>query len=495
MRRRIAVAGFQHETNTFAPSRAGFEEFQIADSWPGLLLGDAVVTQTIGLNLPITGAIAAARATGRVELAPILWCSAEPSGPVTDDAFVRIRSMILQGLTDAGLIDGLYMDLHGAMVTETHNDGEGALLAQIRERVGPDLPIGVSLDLHANVSADIVELADPITIYRTYPHLDMSETGERCMNELLLLIEGRRRRAAFRQLPFLVPLHAQFTGEDPCRRLYGLSEELPETSDESVEIAMGFTAADVPDCGPSVLAYAESGLRANELAERMVSEFCAAECEFDTPLLEPRHAVQMAMASEGTAVIADVQDNPGAGGTSDTTGLLTTLVEMGAKDVLLGVICDPQMAHAAHRFGTGSTVSGPLGGKSGLPDQSPIEADFMVLALSDGKVAYSGEMYRGGMAEMGPSCLLSLLGAAADIRIVVSSRRIQCLDRAMFLHLGADPAQAKIICVKSTVHFRADFEPISSVIINAAAPGAFPCRLEQVRFRHVQRTASGAGRR
>ena len=467
----------------------------MADSWPGLLLGDAVVSETVGLNLPIAGAIAAARATGRIELVPILWCSAEPSGPVTDDAFDRICGMILQGLTDAGAIDGIYMDLHGAMVTETHDDGEGALLAHIRQRVGPNLPIGISLDLHANVSADVVEQADLITIYRTYPHLDMKEAGVRCMNELLLRIEGRRRHSAFRQPPFLVPLHAQFTGEDPCHRLYGLLEELPETGDEAVELAMGFTAADVPDCGPSVLAYAETELRANELADRMISEICSVEHQFDAPLMEPRDAIMAAMAIKGTAVIADVQDNPGAGGTSDSTGLLTALVELGARNVLLGVMCDPEIAQAAHSLGIGPTFSGSLGGKSGLPDHVPMEAKFRVIALSDGKVPYSGEMYHGGVAEMGPSCLISPVGTSADIRIVVSSRRIQCLDQAMFLHFGADPALAKIVCVKSTVHFRADFERIGSATINVAAPGAFPCRLEQVRFRNVQRSVPGARRR
>ena len=486
-RLRIAVAGFQHETNTFVPTRAGFEEFQMADSWPGMLRGESVISGTQGMNLPIAGAISAALETGRVDLKPLLWCSAEPTGPVTDDVFDRISGMILEGLAPTAPVDGIYLDLHGAMVTETHEDGEGALLARIREQVGPNMPIGVSLDLHANVSADMVERADIITIYRTYPHLDMAQTGGRCLNELLRHIDGKRRCTAFRQAPFLVPAHTQFTGQDPCRKLYGLLDELPSAHDEFVELAMGFPAADISDCGPSVVAYADTDQQAAELSDRVMSELCASEFDFDAPLLEPRDAVWRAMEADGTVVIADVQDNPGAGGTSDTTGLLAALVDLGAKNVLLGVMCDPDAADTAHRIGAGSTFTCRLGGKSGLTGQHPFEAKFKVIALSDGCIKYSGEMYSGGIAKMGPSCLLSLVGTPSDVRIVVSSTRIQCLDRAMFLHFGVDPALAKIVCVKSTVHFRADFEPISREIFNAAAPGAFPCRLDRIKFKNVKR--------
>ena len=480
--RRVAVSGFQHETNTFVPFRTGFAEFRMADSWPRLLRGEEVISGTMGLNLPVAGAIAQAQETGGVELVPILWCSAEPYGLVTDDAYRRISAMILEGLWNAGPVDGIYLDLHGAMVTESHFDGEGALLAQIRRQVVPDLPVAVSLDLHANLSAELVDHADAITIYRTYPHLDMAETGSRAMRELLRQMNGVTRRSAFRQAPFLVPLHAQFTGKAPGSRLCQLLETLPADTDESVELAMGFTAADVPDCGPSVVAYARTDQRAGALADRIMSELCSSEPEFHVPLLEPHDAVRTAMALEGTVIIADVQDNPGAGGTSDTTGLLSALVDLQADNAILGVICDPDTAERAHRVGTGSTFSGKLGGKSGPEGQTPLEGKFRVLGISDGRIAYSGEMYGGGLAEVGPSCLLSVEDIPGDVRVVVSSVRTQCLDRAFFSHFSVDAADAKIVCVKSTVHFRADFEPISSAILNVAAPGFFPCKLAEVNY-------------
>ena len=479
---RIAIAGFQHETNTFAPFKSGIDAFRMADSWPELLCGQDVISGTRGLNIPIAGAISRAEEAGGIELLPILWCAAEPSGPVTDDAFERITGMILDGIEHAGPINAIYLDLHGAMVTESHQDGEGELLARIRRQVGSSVPIGVSLDLHANLSAETVDVADVITIFRTYPHLDMANTGDRAIRELLRHIRAGPRAVAFRQIPFLVPLQAQYTGADPCRSLYRLLDTLPSADGEYVDLAMGFTAADVANCGPSIVAYAGTSARAEELANRVASEFIGSESGFDTFLLAPHEAVRQAMTMDGMVVLADVQDNPGAGGSSDTTGLLAALVNERADDALLGVVCDPEIAQQASDLGTGARFRGALGGKAGPEGQQPFEAEFEVLSLSDGNIPYSGEMYGGGVARIGESCLLRVCDDWSNIRIVVSSIRTQCLDCAFFTHFGEDPAKARIVCVKSTVHFRAAFEPISRAVLNVAAPGLFPCDLSKVTY-------------
>ncbi len=483
---RIAIAGFQHETNTFAPGRADLRAFQVADSWPGLLENEEIITGTQGLNLPIAGAVSAASEAG-IELVPLIWCAAEPCGPVTDDAFETITEMMLSRLRDAGPLDAIYLDLHGAMVTESHDDGEGALLSRIRAR-HPDLPIGVSLDLHANISARMVDHATVITVFRTYPHLDMGATGARCVTELTRSINGLHRVPAFRQAPFLVPLHAQHTGAEPCRTLYAQLGDAVSDGGEYAEMALGFTAADIPDCGPSILAYADTQARADTLADAALARLCAAEAEFDTQLLSPDDAVRTAMAipGNGPVILADVQDNPGAGGTSDTTGLLRALIKARVPSALLGVLHDPEIAARAHRAGEGARFTGVLGGNSGLPWQEPVKATFLVLSLSDGHVAYTGEMYGGGAAVLGPSCLLAVEDTPGDIQVVVSSERIQCLDRALFTHFGADPHRAAIVCVKSTAHFRADFEPGSCAVLNVAAPGAFLCRLEDVPYRKLR---------
>ena len=206
---RIAIAGFQHETNTFGATKAGFAEFVEADAWPGLLRGEAVIAGTTEHNLPMAGFIEAAHTDPSIELVPLLWCAAEPSSYVTDDAFDRIAGMILAGLAEAGPLNGLYLDLHGAMVTESHEDGEGELLRRVRQAVGPNLPIAVSLDFHANVTSDMVKQVSALTIFRTYPHIDMATTGARAFTLLRHLLSGGALHAAFRQAPFLVPLTAQ----------------------------------------------------------------------------------------------------------------------------------------------------------------------------------------------------------------------------------------------------------------------------------------------
>ncbi|UWQ47972.1 M81 family metallopeptidase [Leisingera aquaemixtae] len=474
---RIAIAGFQHETNCFGTTKAGLAEFEMADSWPAMLHGEAVIAGTRGMNLPIAGFAKAAEDAG-MELAPVLWCAAEPSAHVTDHAFDTICGMILDGLRAAGPLDGIFLDLHGAMVTESHPDGEGEILRRLRAWAGPERPIAVSLDLHANISAALVELADYIAIYRTYPHLDMAETGGRCVPVLQHLLAGGRLHKAFRQMDCLIPLHAQYTGATPGRELYAA---LPPLAQAGVlaDIALGFTAADYPDTRPSCVAYARTAGAAAQAADHIAKLFARLEPHAHHPMLTPEQAAEIACQPRTgkPVVLADVQDNPGAGGTSDTTGLLAALAQAGAQGALMGLFHDPAAAAAAHEAGQGGLFRAALGGRSGAAGDQPFEAEFQVLALGDGRCRYSGEMYGGGVAALGPTAALRLTGTGADITLVVTSLRNQCLDLAHFTHIGLDPGAYSTICVKSTAHFRADFEPIASAVYPVAAPGVFPCDL------------------
>ena len=175
---RIAVGGFQHETNTFAPAKATFDDFARGGGWPPLLKGDDVFDGTAGINLPVAGFVEAMRKTTH-RLVPTAWAAASPSAHVTEDAYERISGMIVYALKSAGKLDAVYLDLHGAMVAEHANDGEGELLSRVRAVVGPDIPVVASLDLHANVTQRMLEHADVLIAYRTYPHVDMAETGAR----------------------------------------------------------------------------------------------------------------------------------------------------------------------------------------------------------------------------------------------------------------------------------------------------------------------------
>ena len=485
---RIAIAGFQHETNTFGVTKAGMREFEVADSWPSLLMGSEVISGTAGINLPIAGFAETARENPAIELVPILWCAAEPSAHVTQAAFDKITDMLIEGLRAAGPLDGVYLDLHGAMVSEDFEDGEGELLRRLRAVLGHEIPIAVSLDLHANITAEMIDLATSIALFRTYPHLDMAATGARCVVQLLRQIGGYRPAKSFRQVPYLIPLSAQYTGADPCRSLYGMLDDMAGEPDRWADIALGFTAADIPDCCPSIVAYAPTREQADAMADCVLAAFTDVEAEFDCALLTPSDAVRTAMEVGDTkpTVIADVQDNPGAGATSDTTGLLSAMVAEGAQGALLGLMHDPEVAACAHSVGVGGLFNGTLGGKSGLSGQIPFCGQFRVTFLSDGNCRFTGEMYGGGVAVLGPSAVLHIDMNGCDVRVVVTSERSQCLDLGLFTHFDLEPTNARIIGVKSTVHFRADFEPIASRILSVAAPGAFPCQLEKIPYRRLR---------
>ena len=482
--KRIAVAGFQHETNTFAPSLASFSEFEEADSWPELLRGDDVLDVLSGVNTSITGFVDAAKATGDVEIIPLLWCSAEPSSYVTTDAFERISTMILDGIRGAGKLDGIYLELHGAMVTQDHEDGEGELLRRVRELTGPDLPIAVSFDLHANVTPEIVAHASSLNIFRTYPHIDLADTGARAFTSLQHLLTQGQLYKAFRQVPFLVPLTSQHTGSEPCRSLYASLEQVMGETFVFADIAMGFPPADIFHCGPSIVAYAESQEEAEKVAEGLLQSFLDAEDLFEDRLISPEAAVAEALAHTGTkpVVIADAQDNPGAGASSDTTGLLHALVQGNAQGAVLALLDDAQIAKKAQELGVAAEFSASLGGRSGQEGQHPFEGRFRVETLGDGKFTFTGDMFGGITANLGPMVVLRVLDTPADVRVVVGSTRCQCLDQAIFRHVGIEPAAQRIVAVKSSVHFRADFESMADKILVVAAPGAHPCRLDNIKY-------------
>lgn len=485
--RKIAVAGFQHETNTFAPMFAPYEEFVKADAWPGLTLGDDLFAVMDNKNLPISGFMAAASKRGN-QLLPILWCSAEPSSYVTRDAFERVTDMICNGLSKQSSLDAVYLDIHGAMVTEEFEDGDGELLSRVRGIIGPDTPLVASLDLHANVTQRMVDLADGLTVYRTYPHVDMALTGERAFDLLDVYHQQSMIYKSFKKIPFLVPCSAQCTKVEPCKSIYSRLNNLQRDDVWSVDFASGFPPADIHECGPALVAYGGSQTQVDRAADKLYQAVKNAEPDFENPLITADTAVREAMASNSRkpVVLADVQDNPGAGGSSDTVGIVEALIRNRATGVVVGILNDPHAASIATNAGEGKVISIELGGKSGQPNQVPYEGKFQVEKLSKGKFMCTGAMYKGMEADIGPMALLRIVDRDCDVRIIVGSERMQCLDLAIFKHVGVQPEKQKILVVKSTIHFRADFDPISSKTLLVEAPGAHPCRLLNVDYRNLR---------
>ena len=468
---RIAIGGFQHETNTFAPSLATLAEFETGDEWPELTSGTGLPDRVRGMNLPIAGFIDEAERSGH-RLLPTTWGSASPSSYVTEHAYEHIAGLILGGLQAARPFEAVYLCLHGAMVTEHLEDGEGELLRRVRSLVGDDVPVVASLDFHSNTTPQMVEHADALVGFRTYPHVDMADTGRRTARHLDGLLSGSgAEHKAFRQIPFMIPLTWQCTTSEPMRSIMEMRDALEGADVESLTVAAGFPAADIHHCGPSLLGYGRSRDAVERAIEEVAREVERRESGFEGVLHSPDDGVRRAIEIAGTAsrpvVIADTQDNPGAGGDSDTTGMLRALVDHDAPRAALGMMVDPEAALAAHRAGAGSEINIALGGKSGIPGDAPFAAEFKVEQVGDGQFAGTGPMYGGARMNLGPMASLRI----RDIRILVGSRKAQLADQAMYRHCGIEPTTRKIIVNKSSVHFRADFEPIASEVLICVAPG------------------------
>jgi len=468
---RIAIGGFQHETNTFAPAKATFDEFARGGAWPPLLTGGDILDGTRGINLPIAGFVEAMRKTPH-RLVATAWAAASPSAHVTQDAYERITRMILDELEATGTLDAVYLDLHGAMVTEQLDDGEGELLARVRSVVGSDIPVLASLDLHANVTRKMLEHADVLIAYRTYPHIDMAETGARVAHMLQRRLQGMPRpRLSARRVPFLIPLQTQCTMLEPTKSIYEALARMEDGSVSSVSFTPGFPAADFPECGPTVLAYAEDPAAASRVADALRGAVQEAEAAFNYPVYTPEEGVRRAMALADHAsrpvVLADTQDNPGAGGASDTTGMLRALVSADARRSALGLMVDRAAARAAHDAGQGAVIAIALGGKSNIPGDTPFHGRFEVERLSDGKLTCTGPFYRGARMSLGPSACLRIGG----VRVVVTCEKPQMADQELYRFVGIEPTQQSILVNKSSVHFRADFTDIAEQILVCKAPG------------------------
>jgi microcystin degradation protein MlrC len=484
---RIAIGGFQHETNTFAPQKATWADFERADAWPPFLRGPELIAAVEGFNIPIAGAIKTLRALGH-QLMPLCWCSAPPSSYVETEAYEKVAGWMIEDLRQAGPIDAVYLDLHGAMVAEHYQDGEGELMRRIREVVGDRLPLVASLDYHTNMTAAMVRHATAMVGYRTYPHVDMADTGSRAARLLDRLITDRRPLyKAFRQIDFLIPLVWQCTLLDPAKGIFDTLEEIERGTERSgtpsgshnlgivsITHTPGFPPADIAECGPALVVYGHDKIAAEAAADRLADAIRAKEPEFAGRLWSADEAtlegIRLAKTATKPIILADVQDNPGTGGTSDTVGLLRALIAHKAKGAVIGMIVDPPSAEAALAAGEGAILERGIGAVVGYGGETPVEAAWRVVKLGSGVFTGTGPFYGGAKFQIGPMALLT--DDASGVSVVVACKRIQAADQEMFRHVGVEPAKTPILALKSTVHFRADFQPIAATILTVQSPGA-----------------------
>jgi microcystin degradation protein MlrC len=484
---KVAVGSFHHETNTFAPAKGDLAAFQARDA--GGIRVSPPVEKIIGLNMGYAGFSEAAQTFGWT-IVPLTFATAVPSNLVTREAFDHIMDHMLAGLHAAMPVDAVFLDLHGAMVTEDFVSGDEEIVRRVREVIGPNRPLIVEFDFHANIAAQTARLADAIFLYRTYPHVDMAEVGRLAAQHLKARVEGAARPAmAMRTLDYLIPVPAQTTLAEPMKALYARAKALEgrvigNGQVHWVSLAPGFPLADSPHCRPAILAYADTQGAAEAAAEDMKRAFDDAEPLFTAPNLKPEIAIEKALAATadgGTAILADTQDNPGGGGNGDTVGVLKAMVEARLENALMAHIWDPGIARAAHAAGVGGELNLALGAKTGWAGETPVPGPWIVEQLNDGRTTGTGPMAKGWRFNMGLSALLRQGG----VRVCVVSGKGQCLDQEQVRAFGIEPSAFRILALKSSVHFRADFAAVAKEIFVVTSPGPVTRNLDDLTFCHL----------
>ena len=481
---RIAIGCIAHETSAFSPVPTTLAS---AEERFGYVRGDEVITRFRDTNTPVGGFIEGGEHHG-FELIPTIYWEAHPGGPLPAADFARVVGDLVDRITGAGAIQGVLLELHGSMIAEGEDDADGAILRAVRRAVGA-LPIVVQLDIHSNVSAQMVEHADGIIVRETYPEIDQAERGRECADLLArVLREGLRPAMALSPLAMIWGKN-QITAHPPMtaaiERLHEL-EARPGILYASISTC--FPLADAPHVGSSVCVITDDD---QELAQRSADELAAW-------IFARRADWQMATATTAEVldeigatgpypiVIADSNDNCGGGSPGDSTAMLRTFIDRALEDACVLYIVDPEAALACHRAGAGATVRMAVGGKSVPAQGEPVEAEWQVVAVSDGAYTYDGPMFAGLSTTLGPSAHVRTGGVrGGDVHVIIVTYRDQPFDSALARSLGLYPQRMRYIGVKSTGHFRAHFEPFAGVIRTVSEPSVHAPT--QIRYRNLGR--------
>lgn len=484
---RFFTGGINHETNTFSPIPASMERFRETH----YARGQAMLDEARGTKTVIGGFIDAADELG-IELVPTIHSFAMPSDAVTREAWDEQISDTLDDLEAAlasGPIDGLLLGLHGAMVIEGEPDGEGEYLRRVRELVGPDMPIVMELDLHANISPESIEMVDVMVGYDTYPHIDVYDRAIELTHLLAKIVKGEiKPTAAFRQIPVLANLTAQYSGTPQMTDWLALCHEIESRPGVlTATITCGFPYADIPQTGMAAYVATDNDPELAEACVRELAQF-AWDRRHDfqaTPMSIP-DAVEYAMNAEGPILLADVADNPGAGTSCDGTEVLRELIARNARSTALALMFDPETVAQAAEAGIGATIEARIGGKVDHLHGDPIETTAYVRALTDGHYVNDGPLGTGSSTELGLTAVLEI-GGRGGTEVVCNTFRHAANDANSLRSAGIEPTKRQIIVIKSSVHYRADFTPLVREIVEVDAPGLSTPNWSRFDFQHLRR--------
>ncbi|MFE1625281.1 M81 family metallopeptidase [Brevibacillus reuszeri] len=461
---RIVIAEVMHETNTFSNVPTTRELFEL---WEWARGGD-IVRAHAGVRDFLGGMIDGARQRD-IEVVGAFATNAYPAGTITKETFDAMQNELLEGIADAGKVDAICLSLHGAGVAEGADDLEGTLLKAVREQVGYDIPLIVTLDLHGNISDEMITEADILLGVHLYPHTDCYERGLEAVELAERMVKGELAPRMYRAvLPLMIP--PSTTNLSPAKDINEACYKW-EREPGMIDCAFfhGFPYTDIPEMSVTVVAVANNDA---ELAKRAALDVAdliwEKREEFSPKVLSPQQGLELAKAATTFPVVLnETSDNPGGGTPGDGTYLLRAMLEADLQDACFGFIFDPQVAAYAHEQGVGATIEVKLGGKTDHLHGEPIALTAYVKALTDGKFIVSSPMGKGTPVDLGKSVRLQANG----VDILVCSVKTQVLDEQVFLLHGIDVTQYKIVCLKSSQHFRASFEPISAEIITVDSPG------------------------
>ncbi|ACA15317.1 MlrC domain protein [Methylobacterium sp. 4-46] len=464
---RIVTARLNHETNTFSPLATPLAAFRPV--W-----GEEARTAGTGSATALGAFLAFAESRGAEVAVPVM-AHANPSGPVADAAFEALAAAILAAVAQG--CDAILLDLHGAMVTESHDDGEGELLARIRA-IAPDVPLGVALDLHANVTARMVENADVIIGFKTYPHVDMAETGDHVAHLVgRMLDEGLRPHQAWCHPPLLAhTLRMDTRVPGPMADLVAAARTMEARPGIlAATLFGGFGLADLREAGASFVVAAESAAQAREAAAELGAALWARRAEFvyeEAPLADSIAKAQAAADGRGTGpvLLLDHGDNCMSGGTCDVMDVLAACLKAGLDGIVAGPICDPETVAELLAAGTGAAAEVRLGNKvplPGFPPQAPLALTGRIAAVGDGSYVVTGPTYTGQRFSMGRAAVLD----TGRARVLVTEEPHEPWDRAIFTENGIEPREARFLVLKSRMYCRPVFEPIARAVVECASAG------------------------
>ncbi len=467
MRYKILSAEFGHETNTFNIHPTTIEDFAkqvLLDGEQGLALHGNKNTELAGLLSMVT--------EQDWQLEHCFSAKAGPGGKVTKAAFDQILAPLLARLAEP--CDAVFLILHGAMVTDFSDDGEGAILERVRAIVGPDIPIAVTLDPHANVTQKMCDLAQILASYRTYPHIDMYDTGYRTAQILRRTLLGEIAPCTLRALrPMLEEVNGGRTDIGPMIERQAMALDYEKQPDiYAVSVNGGFASADICELGPSVLICCEGDFVEHQAkAEHIADDIWQRRdeelnnyysCEQAAQLASDWHSDKESKSQKGPIVVADYADNPGAGAYGDSTALLRALLDQQIDNGCFGPIVDAQAVAQLQECPLGAQVSIDIGGKMApTMGGGPLTVDAKVIWRGDGVVEGTGPVIKGLTTDFGPTVVLQVAG----FEVLVVSIPKQILDLNQFQTFGIEPTQKSVVALKSMQHFRGAFEPIAGSVI------------------------------